>query len=253
MIAEIMDKEAVLAYFTDEVGRSIHVPFKDPILDIYSVGEKTRTSESQSLEETSLVQEEKTAVLFAAPREEILDYAEIMADVSLKPSLADVSALGVYRYAKTQYPMRQHQISLFVELNVTSLNIGIFYKNELEFLRYQDLDADLSGWKTDPETGEIHWKYTDDAEIVEGSVSDQVLEMGRIMNFYRFSMHQGDRQVTDIFIYGDHPYIDKFYQQLKDQYELKIRLMEDFQAKSGKISRAFIPALGLVIEGGAES
>lgn len=245
----LKDKEEIIDYFSLEIGKNIHLPFKEPVFDVYyQYDDDADLTESETMQ----FQEMKTAVLFAAPREEMQRYTDIFVDASLKPVVADVNAFGVYRYYQKFYETNPNRVYLFAELNVTSINLSVFSENQLEFLRYQDLDVQLSGWKVDDEMNEIKWQFVEDEELVRGIVSDQVTELGRIMNFYRYSMQQGEKQITDIIILGDHPYKDHFYQQMKEQFELRVQYLTDFQAKSADINSAFIPALGLAIEGGTK-
>lgn len=243
--SHLSERDEIIDYFSMEVGKSLHFPFKDPVFDIYYLSEEPITEETQ-------FREVKKGVLFAAPREEIQRYSHIFLDAGLHPKLADVNALGVFRYYQSLDKLKREHVYLFVELNVTSINLSIFNNYQLEFLRYQDLDVQLAGWDTPNEENDtINWKFVEDERIVEGAVTDQVMELGRIMNFYRFSMHQGTRQVTDIIVLGDHPCKESFSEKVKEQYNIHVELLGNYETRHGEIDSDFIPALGLAIEGGS--
>ncbi|RDW16340.1 hypothetical protein CWR48_16990 [Oceanobacillus arenosus] len=246
--AHLKNKKEIKEYFELEIGKTIHLPFKQPVFDIhYSPFEATNRKE----EMIGNLNEMRQGILFAAPEEEMAKYTEIFVDVSMKPVVADVKALGVYRYFQLMQPIDISHSYLFVELNVTSIHIGIFQNHQLEFLRYQDLDLKLKGWKaSNPPNEMISWEYVDDAAMIKGIVEDQILELERIMNFYRFSIHKGEKGVTDIVILGDHPNKQEFYQKIKSQIDLPITLLKNHETKAKEISSIYIPALGLAIEGG---
>src|SRR5690606_5406689 len=80
-IPEDVDPKDMKGYINLEIGNTIHFPFKNPIFDIYP-----RKASSN-----------KVTVL-AAPENELLKYAEIFSDVSLKPDAVEIQPLGIYRY-----------------------------------------------------------------------------------------------------------------------------------------------------------
>ncbi|WP_158595070.1 type IV pilus biogenesis protein PilM [Oceanobacillus piezotolerans] len=247
--AGLKEKE-ITEYFRDEIGKSIHLPFKDSVFDIsYLPAENSNSSE-----EFGIQSEIRKGTLFAAPEDEMKKYTEILADVSLKPVAADVEALGVYRYYHHIYKMNKEHVYLFVQLNVTSINISIFHNHNLEFLRYQNLDVQLKGWHIDNEINEINWEYVEDENQLLGIVEDQLIELERIMNFYRFSLKKGESMVNEMVILGDHPLVNIFNQKVKNQVEIPVNYLKGYVTKhmDREVGSQFIPALGLALKGGAK-
>ncbi|MER2071729.1 MAG: pilus assembly protein PilM, partial [Psychrobacillus sp.] len=64
-----------------ELGRSIHLPYSQPLLDVYD-----------------FKQGDGEATLFAAPSEEIIKMAGLLDDLSLHPSVAEIRALASIRF-----------------------------------------------------------------------------------------------------------------------------------------------------------
>lgn len=239
--SDLKEKE-IRGYFEFEIGESIHLPFKDPIFDV---------EYEQLAEDEFDASSTRKGILYAAPREELIKYAEILADVSLKPIEADVSALGIYRFFHLIYNMPSDRVYMFVQLNVTSFDISIFHHHKLEFMRFQDLDLELTGWKIDNELEEIHWEYEQIQDQLLGIIEDQIIELERIMNFYQFSMQQGEKKVDELIVLGDSPYISEFYSWIKQRIEVPSRLLNGYisNTQESEIGIQFIPALGLALKG----
>ncbi|QGS69021.1 hypothetical protein CV093_13250 [Oceanobacillus sp. 143] len=245
--AHLKNKKEIKEYFDTEIGKSIHLPFKTPVFDIHYPPFETPNRKETMMENLN---EMHQGILFAAPEEEMTKYTEILVDVSMKPIVADVKALGIYRYYQQMKHIDTSHSYLFVELNVTSIHIGIFHNHQLEFLRFQNLDLKLKGWKASNLPNEpVHWNFEEEEAVIKGIVGDQILELERIMNFYRFSIHKGEKGVTDIVILGDHPNKQEFYQKVKSQSDLPINLLQNHETKAKEISSFYIPALGLALEG----
>ncbi|MFD2046322.1 type IV pilus biogenesis protein PilM [Ornithinibacillus salinisoli] len=240
----LRDKE-IDEYFREEIGKSLHLPFKDPVFDVHYLPLNGEGIESED--------ELLPATLFAAPKEEMMKYTEIFDDVSLKPVAADVEALGVYRYFYHMNNVHRNHVYIIIELDVTSFNISIFKRHQLEFLRYQTLDLHLVDSSSKYENlGKIKWKYEEDEKDVRGVVEDQIVELERIMNFYRFSMKKGEEMVNELIILGDHPFIDEFYQSAENHFDIPTRLLGSVisSVEDKEIGPQFIPALGLALKGG---
>ena len=79
--AEVMDDE-IHGYLYLELGKSLHLPFEDPVFDTVVLSEK---------------EDKKEILLFAAPEEDVLEYSQLFSDVKLRPLEAEVSPLALYR------------------------------------------------------------------------------------------------------------------------------------------------------------
>ena len=240
-------EESIKEYFMMEIGETVHLPFQKPIFDIHTFS----NSQDQSTENNSLEEDKRQGVLFAVPEAEIIKYTEIFADVSLKPIAADVKELGVYRYFYQMEQVNEEKAYLFFEFNLTSINLSIFYHHQLEFLRYQQLNLDEQAWSANlGENDTLNWTYNGNEQQKTGTIEDQINELERIMSFYRYSLHKGEREVTEIIILGDYPNLKNIFNKVKAQYNISTRLLSGYlsEAKDQNVETAFIPALGLALK-----
>lgn len=226
-------KDDIKGYINIEVGNTIHFPFKNPIIDIYP-----RQNESN-----------KVTVL-AAPESELLKYTELLSDIMLKPTVAEIQPLGIYRYfLHTSNDIDAHKAYMLIEYNISSVNISIFHQHRLEFLRHQPLHSLKEFWEVNLEGNTF--TFTGDESRLQGEIDDQLNEIDRIMNFYRFSLHQGEKEVNEFVIVGDTPHLERIVSQMSERFPITVTLLDVKEQLDGEtISRAFIPALGLGLRGG---
>lgn len=224
-------------YITMEIGNSIHFPFKDPVFDIYNIPQEN--------------DDVKSVTIIAAPEEEVIKYAQVFSDVDLKPIAVDMQSLGVYRYFLHQHGVLQdNKVYFLLEMSLLSANISIFHNNLLEFHRYQSLNLSRDNWDISEEAP-YTFSFKEGETYLHGLIENLMTEIERLMNFYRFSIHQGEKNVTDIILTGDFPYLDLVKEAIK-RFDLPITIldMDEVMFDHELSSRGFIPAFGLALKGG---
>ncbi|HLS67104.1 MAG TPA: pilus assembly protein PilM [Pseudogracilibacillus sp.] len=232
-IPENVAEDEVKQYITMEIGNTIHFPFTNPVFDLYDVENKRG----------------KITVL-AAPEEEIIKYTEVFVDAKLQPIAVDIQPLGIYRYfLHTKGLPKRDEAYMFLELSLTSLSMSIFHQHKLEFLRYQPLSISANDWQPQ-ESEQLTWTYTGDESRLETDINDQLNEIERVMNFYRFSLHQGARTITNIVLLGDYPKLQQLQSYIDERYDVKTTMLHIIENDIQHINTSFIPALGLALKGG---
>lgn len=254
---EVRDNE-LKSYFEMEVGIGLHLPFEEPLIDVYPLlGAVSKIVEDEKevtdVAATTEGGDPRMGMLFAASGEEITRYTQIFEDLDMNPIAVDVQAIGAYRYFyHTERPLAE-RVHMFFELNMCSVNISVFYNHQLEFLRYQQLDLKAADWVAEPdESGQLHWNVVEyKEEIAQGIVEEQIEELARIMNFYRYSQHQGERAVKEIVVHGDYPGIEQVVDKLQVTYDLPVTILTSKtpDEQMGVNGTAFVPAFGLALKG----
>jgi|GEM_PF-266119 len=239
--SDLKTKEEILAYFNMELGRTLYLPFENPIFDIHPLKRKKGSSE----------QDEEEGILFAVPEEEIRKLVDLLTDCHLRPMAVDVRPIGVYRYFAFQYEEAfSDQAFLFMEVNLSSVSISIFYKHTMEFLRFLELDISPKDWVlTSPVEGQLKWTYQGDKERLDGILQDQIIELERIMSFYRFSVHKGEREISKLVLLGDYPELESYCEKIAEQLGVSVMLLNAIGRYNVIIPRSFIPAIGLSLKG----
>ncbi|MGN7478846.1 type IV pilus biogenesis protein PilM [Solibacillus silvestris] len=194
-----------------ELGQSIHLPFQEPLIDVYDP-----------------IEEDGKAVLFAAPPEEVGKWVGLVLDNHLHPQVADIRALCNLRFLEHIQFVDRNRTFLVTDWSINELSICIYSKGNVEFLRFQAIDTDLAKWQQDMlESGEVQFNYTADLNDFRASATDQILEIDRMMSFFKFSLHKGEKAVDEIIVMGDHPLLSTIEILLIDNLSTPIRIVDD--------------------------
>ncbi|HEY4601065.1 MAG TPA: pilus assembly protein PilM [Cerasibacillus sp.] len=242
-----LEGEDLRDYFYDQIGKTIHLPFQDALFDVY-VPEQIKAASDTEAE----TEQKNKGILFAAPEEEVNKFINLFSDVSLQPEAVDIQSLGVYRYYYHLHERKQNAVSLFFELNLTSHHLSIFHKHTPEFIRHQELDINPGHWKAEQTENEsIQWTFKKDKEELLGVIEDQITELDRIMDFYRYSLYKGEKNIDEIIVYGDYPRIEQVANRVKEQYDIPVKLLTGDLSEHDMVDIRYIPVLGLALKGGS--
>lgn len=198
-------------YAEMEIGYSIHLPFEEPLIDVFDPEEG-----------------DGKAMMFAANSEQLNKYIHLFLDISMHPEAADVRALCNLRLLESLNLLDDEKTYLLTNWLINELSITIYSKGNVEFQRFQPIETDLNGWKAE-QTDEHHldFSYIGEFEDYRILISDQVLELDRIMNFFRFSLNKGEKGVDEIIVMGDNPYLDEIHSFLQQSFDLPMQLIND--------------------------
>jgi type IV pilus assembly protein PilM len=233
---EVPDDE-VKGHLYLELSETLHLPFDEPVFDINIVGQTNG---------------KKDVILIGTPEDTINDYKELFQEVKLKPVVADLSSLAVYRllFHLDMANPSEHLLSL--QLTVDSMNVTIFHKHVPVFTRHVKLAIENGSWevKRDLESHDQLYWHGDRIEV-ERQLLDAISELERIMNFYRFSLTKGKDQISKLSITGDHPELLSFITRCKDTFNLGIHNLHNVEivTKDGQaIPSRFQEVIGLSLK-----
>ncbi|WP_339214835.1 pilus assembly protein PilM [Solibacillus sp. FSL W8-0372] len=194
-----------------ELGNSIHLPFQEPLIDVHDS-----------------VEGDGKAVLFAAPPDEVGKMVGLLLDNHLNPQVADIRALCNLRLLEEIEFIETNRTYLVTDWSINELSICIYSNGEVEFLRFQTIDADWDKWQHEAfDAGEVEFRYTGDLDDFRRATTDQVMEIDRMMNFFKFSLHKGEKVVDEIIVMGDHPLLHLIEALLRDNLPTPISIVDD--------------------------
>jgi type IV pilus assembly protein PilM len=94
--------------------------------------------------------------------------------------------------------------------------------------------------------------FTYDGEIEEYkmSLSEQVLEVERILNFYRFSFHKGEKSVDQIVLVGENPELLYIKEQLESTVDMPVEIIDDAFVRKhyNELNRKHVALIGLSLK-----
>jgi type IV pilus assembly protein PilM len=193
-----LEEDEIRGYLFMELGTTIHLPFEDPVFD-YVILEKTK--------------EKLSILMFAAPEQTVISYAELLEDVKLRPVAADVSPLCTYRLFYEADQVKKDDHVLIVQIDESAVNVSAFYDHKPFFMRHlliEPLDEK---------------KETTDMEELLRPLEDVYKEIERMLNFYRFTIHQGNEQIARILLTGDHPYLRYIHETMQERFEVPVECL----------------------------
>jgi len=206
-----VESDKLREYVQMELGQSIHLPFHDSLVDVYDP-----------------VEGDGQAMLFAAASEEVNKYINLFLDIHMKPVVADIRALCNLRLLENIQAINHDKTYLVANWLLNELSICIYSNGHVDFLRYQQLPTTITQWIANPiKEDELDFTYDGDIEDYRLMILNQVVELDRIMNFFRFSLHKGEKAVDEIIVMGDNPLLDGVYQYIQDTLPVGVTMIDD--------------------------
>lgn len=156
-----------------EVETGLHLPFEQPVYD-YVV--------------TNTGDEETEILVFATPREVIQMYVDVVEDAGLKVAGVEISGTALSRLLSfgTNRELRE---TMLIQLEASYLDVYMFRNSHLVFMRTLSL-YDLAG---------------DQGEITSLKLDEISAEIARMLNFYQYSLHDGEVRIQEIIVTGQEP------------------------------------------------
>lgn len=230
-------EDEITGYLYMELGESIHLPFDDPVLEAVLV-------------EGSSVERE---VILIASRESVLnEYTSVFKEASLKPVVADLSLLSLYR---TYYHLGESNSEdhlLLVQMGLDSMLLSVFHRDQPVFVRLYPLEfseEEIEVVKS--RSGAEFFSWTGSYDSLIRKSRDVTSEIERFLAYYRFNFSKGNEAITKIVITGDHPCTETFIHELSSSIEMDIQSFLDplFQTKKGiNIPAVYMECIGLALK-----
>lgn len=231
---EELAEDQLKSYVQMEIGRTIHLPFQEPLIDVYD----PEVGDGQ-------------AVLYAAPAEEINKMVALLMDVHLVPEAADIRALCNVRFLEHIGLLDASKTYLVADWSINELSICIISYGNVEFLRYQTINTEMEKWRSSVDAeGDLVFTYDGDDADYRMLVTDQILEVDRMMNFFKFSLHKGERQVDEIIVMGDNPLLCQIAKYLGDNLTTSVKVVDNalVQSKYPNFKAKHATLLGLALK-----
>jgi type IV pilus assembly protein PilM len=207
---EDVETSKLSEYVQMELGRSIHLPFQEPLVDVYD----PTPNDGQ-------------AVLFAVPPDEVGKFVGVLQDVNLQPEVADIRALCNLRLLEHIQLLDAAKTYLIADWSINELSICIYTNGHVEFLRYQSVETDISKWQVVDTNNGIDFEYEGDLQEYMIRINDQVLELDRILNFFKFSLHKGEKTVDEMIMIGDNPHLHEISELITENISTPLLIVDD--------------------------
>lgn len=231
-IASTIDKQ-VEQLVKLEVETGLYLPFENPVYDYVT---------------TEVDENESHLLVFAAPRQWIQDYVDVLENAGLKVNNVEVSATALARSIAMGHG-EDFTETLLIQLEQSLLDIYMFHEGNPVFIRtinLYDLNqgspvvgndnlgtvdymAEAAATMTLEEHPEEHLSPEQMVEITA--------EISRMLNFYQYSLHDGSTRIKNVLITGS-PQVRK---QLNDELVKSLTDIEIIPISLDQLSDSAVP------------
>ncbi|MFI2858725.1 pilus assembly protein PilM [Paenibacillus sp. JSM ZJ436] len=197
-----------------EVETGLHLPFETPVYDYI----ETAKDENQS-----------HILVFAAPRQTMSDFVQVVEEAGLRVSGLEMSGVALARAVTAGFG-EEFQETMLVHLEKGQLDVYMYHRGNPVFMRalnLQDLSSDEAWLESAAASAS---QAPGQPSLSPLQLSEITAEISRMLNFYQYSLHDGSARVQEILITGP----DRTRMQLNTELarslpELQIREL-DFSA-----------------------
>jgi type IV pilus assembly protein PilM len=235
--ADIQDDE-MKGYLYLELGSTIHLPFEEPVFDFYPLANDGKT---------------KDLLLFAAPEQHVMEYADLFSSLKLNPIEADISSLALYRLYHLLDQASSNEAFFTVQFDLTSVNLCIFAENVPLVMRQFSLPFNLEQWEIKRDlVGLMVCKYIGDASELVIQFEDIFREINKLIDFYRYSLNNEKHDITKFLLNGDHPLLGAIYDEMKERFEVPVEVISletESKGKTSNVPTSLLLPLGLALKG----
>jgi type IV pilus assembly protein PilM len=209
-------------HFFIEIGSTLYLPFEDPVFDVVPYTASTETKE---------------AILIASKESILNTYEDVFEDVKMKPVVADIGPLALYRLAYSQYEFTGEEHILLLDIKNDNFTVSIFHQHFPLFMRPVEVEQQ------------------DESNFFSGTQTSKtdalISEIEKLINFYRYNMNQGNEGITHVLLNGEFEGWEELLQRLELRFEVKTStvIRETIYLEDGKaIPVRFNRALGLALK-----
>jgi type IV pilus assembly protein PilM len=205
-------EDEIKGYLYMELGSSIHLPFEDPLFDYVLLHENETTRE---------------IILFAASEQMVTDYTSLLEGVKLKPVVADASCVALYRLLYLKQLVSPENHTLCLQFDIPAVQLSIFHQHKPQFFNHLKMENDMTGWNFKQHTNELQEiKWQGETGFVHGLIEDRLVEIERIINYYKFTINQGQQGITKIILTGEIPELAYIQERLQTMLDVPVALID---------------------------
>lgn len=220
-----LDENEIKDYITLHLNGSIRLPFDSPKVD-FQIIEKT--------------DEKQWILLTAYPKDQIKVFQTLFEAVNLQAEVADLSYLSIYRAFKAlETNDQQDEHLLMIQWHPFDSSLTVFHNDIPQFSRHTNFPRIAQSWE---QNSKGTWEWTGSETELEIVIEDQLNAIDRFLDFYKYSVMNGDKMVTRILLTGDYPKLSYLYERLEERVDIKLGMLE----LPSDFNQSFAPLYGLL-------
>lgn len=204
-----LNQPEIKDYLNLHINQSIRLPFDHPKFDFQVTDKKEDT---------------QTVLIVAYPGEQIRQFLDLLQNVSLKPEVADISSLCIYRILIHQNTQKfeSHNHVMVLQWNPADTAITVFNDGLPQFNRHTRSQRLMDSWKLQKDG---KWKWMQSDEDLMDSLTDQLNGLERFIEFYRYSVMDGQESISDIVLSGYFPDLTRLEDLLAERFSARVHTL----------------------------
>lgn len=216
---EDVKTDELKGHFFIEMGSTVYLPFEDPVFDVVPYREDL---------------EEPEAIIIASKESIVKSYEHAFEDAKMKPVVADIAPLALYRLAHLQHDFLEDEHIMLIDVRSKKMTVSIFNNHFPLFMRSVDLES----------TTTISMEPTSVLEVIEE-------ETEKLANFYRYNLNGGITGISKIVCNMDMGDLEELRSRMEIRFSVPFHsiVLEDIPSDSSKsIPARFNRAIGLALK-----
>lgn len=216
---EDVKPDELQGHFFIEMGSTVYLPFEDPVFDVVPYNADSEVPE---------------AIIIASKESIVFSYESAFSHAKLKPVVADITPLALYRLAYLQHGFSGDEHIMMIDLQSKKMTVSIFHEHYPLFMRSVDLET--ANIRPDGSSSNL--------EAIE-------IEAEKLANFYRYNMNAGEIGITKIICNDEMRDWNDLALRFKDRFSLPFLpiVTEPITAENIKsVPARFNRAIGLALK-----
>jgi type IV pilus assembly protein PilM len=219
-----------------ELHGGTQIPFKNPIFDFVRLGPPAN---EQAADKGKGGKPQEEVLIIATPADMVESYSQVVQQAGLVPNSVDLAPLALFRLLLAN--LRQSGVQLadpfmIVHAETEFADFSIFAEGTPNFIRSLPMN---SGFMLDSghEPNETYGRNLS-------------MELGRVLNYYKYSVASNQQDVKQLFLTGDPELVTPLIEQLGHSFEGTIVSlpMENIRTRDSRYKSFAVP-IGLAMKG----
>lgn len=202
-------------YIFNEIGKSIHLAFEAPVVDVYD--EDPTDGE---------------AIIFATERNEVDKIVEILEALGQIPEIIDIKSLASLRTLEKVMPSYTEKTSMVLDWSIHEVTMAIVENHHVKLLRTHTIPTTQSDWLLkEQEAHNYTHTLSNHIEMYTDELNHALVEIEHVCQFYETSLNKGIKQVQQLIVLGDHPMLPEITELLRVKFPLEVVQITDEQVE----------------------
>lgn len=221
-----LEESEIKDYLYLHLNSKIRLPIDKPKIDFQVINQ---SNDSQEI------------LLVAYPDDLVQSFQKLFESLQLYPEVADFSYLSVYRAFKqfNTTDISEEDHLLLIQWHPFDSSLTVFHKDIPQFNRQTNFQRVVQNWK---QKANGSWDWIGSSEELDIVIEDQINSIERYLDFYKYSIMNGEKMITSILLTGDFPDFEYLFEKITSRIDIPLSRLN----LPSEFSREFAPLLGLI-------